>query len=180
MNKTAAIAVLAIGGVLLAGKGAVASFGQTLSPEQVHQIAVDTVQRHGLNADPCMLTAMAVVESGDKDRPQEGVDRFATRFEPHLPDTSTGIMQTLVGTAQWLHEIGYQAKPAPTLTRLYDPYSSMYYGAAYVDWLSRYGGRARGANWIIQSYNAGPGNTAGAYLRKYVTARANLERLGVC
>ncbi len=180
MAKTALTMAALAGALVYISKSATAAPGAYVPVQQVHDTAARLIDQHGLNASPCMVTAMAMVESGDINNPAAGVNRFATRFEPHLPDTSTGIMQTLLTTAQWLHEIGYTGKPKPTLQALYVPETSIYFGAAYVDWLSKYAGRSRGEDWIVQSYNAGPGGTASYHLNKYHAAKRNLQQIGVC
>ena len=57
---------------------------------------------------------------------------------------------------------------------LLDPEKSIYFGAAYVEWLSNYGGKKRGVQWIVESYNGGPGNSNSQtknHWNKYKAAR---------
>lgn len=124
-----------------------ASWPKRLNRQQVYSLAKSTVNQFGLKADPLMLTAMADIESD--------FDRFAHRNEPHINDASYGLMQTLYGTASWLYDdMGYRGKPLNGPADLYDPAVSMYFGAAYVDWLVRtYGGTEE---QIVRRYNGGP------------------------
>eukprot|EP00835_Amoeboradix_gromovi_P007143 NODE_1099_length_1180_cov_0.029602.p1 type:complete len:195 gc:universal NODE_1099_length_1180_cov_0.029602:984-400(-) len=125
-------------------------FGRTLSEAQVRNLAQSTVQTYFPRVDPNMLVAMAWIESSFR--------ADAIRYEPHIDDGSTGLMQTLVGTADWLwREMGARAFGEPSPQSLLDPAQSMYFGAAYVNWLRTYGGKARSEEWIVRAYNGGPG-----------------------
>lgn len=108
-------------------------------------------KRHfGGRLDPLMICAISEIES---DR-----QPFAYRFEPELGEASTGIMQTLQSTAEWLaREMGYKAyeiKGAPAM--LYRPFVSIYFGAAFLKWLSTYEGKKRSEEFIVRAYNGGP------------------------
>ena len=146
-----------------------------LSPaDEVLRLAETTVERHGFNADPKMLRAMAFIESS--------FNPTAVRVEPHINNASAGLMQTLVGTAQWLARdfVRYRSFGIPNLDDLMQPQVSMYFGAAYVDWLSNYNGARRSEEFIVRAYNGGPGNATGSsqtkrYYEKYLAAR---ERFG--
>lgn len=125
-------------------------FGRTLTEAQVRNLAQSTVTSHFPRVDPNMLVSMAWIESSFR--------ADAIRYEPHINDGSTGLMQTLVGTAHWLWEqMGARAFGEPTPQSLLDPAQSMYFGAAYVNWLRTYGGKARSEEWIVRAYNGGPG-----------------------
>lgn len=147
--------------------------------KDLHSVAKEIIDAHGLDASPEMIAAMALVESGDIYHPESGADRMAYRYEAHIKDASIGVMQTLIGTAQWLYDIGYKSYPRPTKDSLYNAKHSIYFGAAYVDWLANYKGVKRSESWIVQSYNAGPNNSANHHLQKYYTAKDNLKRIGV-
>lgn len=145
---TAAIAGVA---VVLSNKVGVTPGGQ-LSRQGVKRHAEETVSRFFPGVDPLMLRAMAEIESSRKP--------WAFRFETHLGDVSTGLMQTLTTTAQWLwDDMGARAFDRPTMTTLFRPEVSMYFGAAYVNWLRTYRGKAQSEQWIVESYNGGPGNS---------------------
>ena len=151
-----------------------------ISPEQMHALAVETKQRYGFNISPGMATAIAIVESGDVNMPENGLNVYAARYEPGLQDTSTGLMQTLTSTAQWLaQDMGESAFGMPSASDLLKPQESVYFGMAYLNWLSSYAGQSRSESWIVQSYNAGPGRPSSAYLQKYNRAKAWLQQKGL-
>lgn len=183
MRKAALIAVLA-GLVAFLSRKAGAASPLRLSAQEVHEIAVQVTVIYGIKADPCMLAAMAFVESGDYTDISAGVNPLATRVEVSIGDLSTGMMQTLLSTAQWLaRDMGYDAFGIPNEIDLYDPVKSMYYGAAYVEWLSSYKGVSRSERWIVQSYNGGPAADSGAvrhHFGKYDQAKGQLIQSGVC
>lgn len=143
----------------------------------VPALARQTVTSYNLSVEPSMLVAMAYIESGFKP------DAF--RFEPALLDASVGLMQTLRATARQMWSAGYKAMGgSPDYTDLRSAAVSMYYGAAYVDWLKKWYLRNRGGTpseeWLVRAYNGGPGwergrasslaNTANHW-RKYQDAR---------
>jgi len=140
-----------------------------LSRHELYLLARQVIDRNRLNVDPLMAAAIAMVESSG--------NPVALRFEPFVPhlggaDYSTGLMQTLTSTAQWLYrDMGYRQMPEPDGASLLDPKISMYFGCAYLDYLQSYRGVARSEEWIVQSYNAGPGNTQFVYLEKYLRAK---------
>ena len=143
-----------------------------LSSENVRAFAESIVASFGLRVDPDMIVRIAWIESG--------FNPSAVRFEPRIGDASAGLMQTLVGTARWLAtDMGYSAFGVPTMDKLLDqPQMSIYFGAAYLDYLSRYSGQSRSEEFIVRSYNGGPGNLGAAtadYWRKYLAAK---ERFG--
>lgn len=167
-GKQAQAAVSGVIGGALSGYG---GDGQ-LSVVETLALAERIVSEHFPHLDPGMLVAIAEIESGR--RPT------AFRLEPHVGDASTGLMQTLAGTARWMFDIGATAYPRPDATDLFDPETSMYFGAAYVDYLLRYRGEAHPEEWVIRAYNGGPGGADSAatapYWAKYAAAR---QRLGV-
>ena len=165
---------------LLIGLGAAVAFihreivksgDGVMTATDVRALADETVRLYGFNADPRMLVAMAFIESSFNPR--------AVRVEPHIEDASAGLMQTLSSTAQWLYDdfSGYRDKGRPSLDDLMRPDVSMYFGAAYVDWLSRHPRLSGSEERIVRAYNGGPGTgaqtssqTANHY-RKYLDAR---------
>ena len=63
---------------------------------------------HPGKLDPIMSASIALVESGG--------DSKAYRWEAHINEASTGLCQTLLSTAVWLHkDLGYKAFPQPTV-----------------------------------------------------------------
>ncbi|KHN21383.1 hypothetical protein glysoja_026584 [Glycine soja] len=70
-----------------------------------------------------------------------------------------GIMGIDYSTAYWLYlELGYRAYRLESVDDLNNPFVSMYFGAAYVAWLSEYEGRERPPDFFVQAYFVGPKN----------------------
>ncbi|XP_023553668.1 uncharacterized protein LOC111811152 isoform X2 [Cucurbita pepo subsp. pepo] len=70
-----------------------------------------------------------------------------------------GIMGIDYSTAFWLYmELSYRAYRLESVDDLTKPFVSMYFGAAYFDWLSEYEGRERTLQFVVQAYIAGPQN----------------------
>ncbi|XP_068657557.1 uncharacterized protein [Aristolochia californica] len=67
-----------------------------------------------------------------------------------------GLMGIDYPTAVWLHRDGYNAYQAKSEEDLSNPFLSMYFGAAYLVWLSNYEGRARTPEFVAEAYFAGP------------------------
>lgn len=147
-----------------------------VEPLTVYRIAEEMKARYFTGVDPLMVTAMAQIESSFKPG--------AVRGEPHIQDASIGLMQTLYGTARWLHDkMGFRDYQLVNEDSLMDPQTSIYYGMAYISWLTRYRGRSRSEDWIVMSYNGGPGannSMTRNHLRKYKDAKQQLKsQLGV-
>lgn len=167
----AALAALGIAGLLMAMNRRAVASGAVLSKIAIRDRAAAAIDRHGFTVDPALAANIAMVESGG--------DPSAARFEPFVPhvggpDVSTGLMQVLKSTAFWLAtDMGYRAYGSADLgERMLDPEIGLYFGLAYLDYLGRYRGEVRGEAWIVQSYNAGPGNAQLAYLAKYRAEQA--------
>jgi len=163
-----------IGAAFLAHNRAVARGGiAVLTADEVRNFA-DSVLRLPRIKVPdgaAMIVRIAWIESR--------FDTSAVRSEPRINDASIGLMQTLLGTARWLYDdLGFRHFARPTVPNLMGPQASIYYGAAYLTYLSIYAGRARSAEFVVRSYNGGPGNLSAAtadYWRKYLAAK---ERFG--
>lgn len=148
-----------------------------LTFQQVHKLAESIVFGNGFLCSPRELVATASIESSFR----PWVYRSERRADGSVWDTSYGLMQTLLGTAKDMHAKGYRAAGVPTKDSLLVPEVSMYFGAAYKDWLMRtYKGKSQ--EWYVRAYNggpgwektqAGPGNTA-VYYGRYRTAINNL------
>jgi soluble lytic murein transglycosylase-like protein len=134
---------------------------------EILKLAETVISKYGFNVDPKMVVAMIQIESAG--------NPAAVRYEPHLRDVSVGLMQTLGGTARWLaEEMGYNAYGVPSNQDLINPEISIYFGAAYIHWLSTYKGQNRGVKWIVESYNGGPGQSNSQtrnHWNKYKAAR---------
>ncbi|KAG9136567.1 hypothetical protein Leryth_014410 [Lithospermum erythrorhizon] len=71
----------------------------------------------------------------------------------------TGLMGIDYATARWLHkDLGFQAYMIDSAEDLSNPFVSMYFGIAYLAWLSEYEGRERTPQFIVQAYLGGPQN----------------------
>lgn len=151
-------------------KSAVAS-GNTLSLPNVRNLARQAIGIGNFNVPVDRLVRIAWIESH--------FDPNAARYEPHLGDTSTGLTQTLLSTARWLaKDMGYSAYGIPTAAALTSPQVSLYFGAAYLDWLSTYRGIDRGEEWIVRSYNGGPGHSQSATERYWAKFQAAEKEIG--
>lgn len=148
-----------------------------ISSFEVYNLALKVRADYNLLPSAKLITTIATIESGDHRNPNRH-DRLGKRYEPHINDTSYGIMQTLYrDCAKWLYDVkGYRGRKLGSPERLYSPLTSIYFGAAYIDWLMRaYGGTEE---QIARRYNGGPrgekvAQTA-AYWEKYKIAKANL------
>ncbi|GFP99273.1 hypothetical protein PHJA_002071300 [Phtheirospermum japonicum] len=71
----------------------------------------------------------------------------------------TGLMGIDYPTARWLYKHGgYKDYKAESVEDLTKPFVSMYFGAAYLNWLSEYEGRDRDLQFVVQAYLCGPQN----------------------
>ncbi|KAJ9551252.1 hypothetical protein OSB04_015297 [Centaurea solstitialis] len=72
----------------------------------------------------------------------------------------TGLMGIDYPTACWIYrDLGYRAYKMDSLDDVTKPFVSMYFGAAYVVWLSEYEGRKRSMEFVVEAYiSGGPKN----------------------
>jgi hypothetical protein len=142
-------------------------WNRVLTEAEIRALASYVRQNYGFNASEKGLVTIAWIESSFRPwvERDEGFDK------------STGLMQTLLGTAKDMYAKGYSHMGAPTHARLKNPLVSMYFGAAYVDWLKK-NWPGRSSEWYARAYNGGPGwertangptNTA-KYYSKFVEA----------
>jgi Transglycosylase SLT domain len=119
-----------------------------LTRPQVERIAQEITRRYFPRVDWRMLVTMAWVESS--------FNPNAYRFESHLDDASYGLLQTLLkNNALWMYQNrGATAMGRPDQGTLRDPIVSIYFGAAYVNWLM---GQNTSPEWVVRAYNGGPG-----------------------
>ncbi len=154
-------------------------FPRVMSFDDVRKIAEQVILSHFPNVDIRMVMAMVQIESA--------FDRYAERREPHIRnqytsagDFSYGLMQPLYTTALWLtREMGFTAFKIDGPGALYDPATNIYIGCAYISWLSRWKGKRRSEDWIVKSYNGGPGADNGqvrTHLAKYHAAKLRQAR----
>lgn len=117
-----------------------------LSRVEVKAIAEIILSRHfsTKGAKPSVLCALAEFSSM----------RFVNGAGPRV-----GIMGIDYPTAFWLYkDAGYKAYVVNSVDDLCNPFASMYFGAAYMAWLSKYEGRERTDQFIVQAYLKGPEN----------------------
>lgn len=134
------------------------------------------MQRHRsvLKIDAIMLASVAMVESSGDPR--------AYRYERHLGEASTGLTQVLTSTAQWLaKDLGYNAYGVPDEKDLYDPDIALYFGAAYLTWLSNYQGKKQTEEFVIRGFNGGPNGiglkSTQRYWEKYLKAKREMKEV---
>eukprot|EP00897_Mesotaenium_endlicherianum_P001038 jgi/Mesen1/10935/ME000095S10266 len=145
-----------------------------LTPTEMRAVAEIVVGRYFRGQlDPAWVCAVAQVESAC--RP------LAYRFEPARGEASTGLMQVLQSTGEWLaKEMGFRqyALDDWAVTGLYRPFAAVYYGCAYLSWLSTYARMPRSEEFVIRGYNGGPGGVNSVatlnYWNKYKRAKEAL------
>lgn len=121
----------------------------TMSRHQVYDLAQNIVTTYGLLPDPLWLVGIAGNESDRR------AGELLARYEPGVKDHSYGMMQTLWKTAKELHDkFGYNDVPLNAPEDLANPYTSMYFAAAYLTWLMRWK-PGLSEEYYIRSYNAG-------------------------
>ncbi|CAI5479642.1 unnamed protein product [Closterium sp. Yama58-4] len=110
-------------------------------------------------------------------RVESSWEPLAYRFEPHKGEASTGLMQVLQSTAMWLAEdMGYHAYTVDWASAmLYPPFLGMYYGMAYLAWLTNFKGVHRSEEFVVWAYNGGPRGAdkpaTTVYWRRYLRAK---------
>ncbi|KAL8461862.1 hypothetical protein ACS0TY_033092 [Phlomoides rotata] len=73
----------------------------------------------------------------------------------------SGLMGIDYPTARWLYkDLGYKGYTVQSVEDLTKPFISMYFGAAYMTWLSQYKGRERTLEFVVQAYLSGPQNVS--------------------
>ncbi|CAI5494631.1 unnamed protein product [Closterium sp. Naga37s-1] len=154
-----------------------------LTSEEMHAVASIIESRHfsgtrlaGLaGSEGDLAAAIARVESAWQP--------LAYRFENKLGEASTGLMQVLQSTAEWLaREMGYPAYAADVASSmLCRPFAGVYYGMAYLAWLTTYKGIARSEEFVVHAYHGGPGGwekeSAARHWSKYLQAKEELLRM---
>lgn len=170
-GTAAAVAgVLGLGAAIAALSRRTISLGAPLTESEVRNFAGSIIRNFNLRVDDDQVVRIAWIESA--------FDPSALRLEPHINDASAGLMQTLVSTAQWLAtDMGYEAFGVPKLANLMSPQTSIYFGSAYLQYLSNYRGRRRSEEWMVRSYNGGPGHSRAStdrYWQRYREAKREL------
>lgn len=125
-----------------------------LTRAQVEALAKKITAQYFPAVDWRMLVTMAAIESTFMPNAQ----RKEYNSKGEVRDISYGLMQVLISTAEWLYaSLGRRSYGPATVANLTKPETSLYYGAAYVNWLRRWNGLARSEEWIVRAYNGGPG-----------------------
>uniref|UniRef100_A0A2P2JCI2 Transglycosylase SLT domain-containing protein n=1 Tax=Rhizophora mucronata TaxID=61149 RepID=A0A2P2JCI2_RHIMU len=82
---------------------------------------------------------------------------LATQYNKKNKQTTIGIMQISPETAEWLsRDMGYrtfEVEGKPEI--LYRPFVSVYFGAAYIKWLSNFEQQERSEEFIVRAYKGG-------------------------
>lgn len=98
----------------------------------------DAGRRHGV--DPALIKGFIQIESA--------WDVNASRYEPHIKDSSWGLMQVLLKTGKWMLQ-----NDNLTISQLVTPKNNVEAGVRYIKYqLNRYKGNVKDA---IAAYNAG-------------------------
>ncbi|KAG0469985.1 hypothetical protein HPP92_016685 [Vanilla planifolia] len=92
----------------------------------------------------------------------------------------TGLMGIDYPTAFWIYrDLGFRAYEVKSVEDLYNPFISMYFGVAYYSWLSKYEGRERNQEFLVQAYLGGPENVklqeTGPLWKKFQEVLQNYE-----
>lgn len=98
----------------------------------------------------------------------------------HGVRSRTGLMGIDYPTAAWLYrDCGHTTYTVNSVDDLYNPFASMYFGSAYLGWLSQYEGRERSHEFIVQAYLGGPDKVnlqeTGPYWKKFLDALRHYE-----
>ncbi|KAH7557855.1 hypothetical protein ACOSP7_027766 [Xanthoceras sorbifolium] len=132
------------------------------------------VRRHfDSHIDQGMINAIAELES----------DRqiLAMQYDKKTKETFLGLMQISPKTALWLvSELGYLSHGVETDPEvLFRPFTSIYFGAAYVKWLSNFQESERSEEFIVRAYKAGTKKATHKstlpYWKRYVSVKESLR-----
>ncbi|XP_059666725.1 uncharacterized protein LOC132312387 isoform X2 [Cornus florida] len=131
------------------------------------------VERHFYSEiDSDMICALAELES---DR-----QPLSTRYNKKTKEVTMGIMQILPKTAEWLvREVGYQAYGVEGNSNLlYRPFINIYFGAAYLKWLSNFSQKERTEEFIVRAYKGGTKKATHKstlpYWKRYLSVKESL------
>ncbi|XP_020586367.1 uncharacterized protein LOC110028733 isoform X2 [Phalaenopsis equestris] len=118
-----------------------------------------------------MLCALAEILS-DRQLLRESYDK-------KLKENKIGIMQVAQSTAEWLaREMGYRKYTAEDESLLYRPFENLYFGAAYVKWLSNYDGKQRSEEYVVRAYKGGikkaTHKSTATYFERYFSFKRSL------
>ncbi|KAL9681913.1 hypothetical protein QQ045_013703 [Rhodiola kirilowii] len=121
----------------------------------------------------------AVAELGSDRQP------LAARYDKKKKETTMGIMQVLPKNADFLAgELGYQAyETQGNHDLLYRPFVNVYFGVAYLKWLSNYENKERSEEFVVRAYKGGVKKATHKstlpYWRRYLSVKESLpSRMG--
>ncbi|GLU05034.1 hypothetical protein SLE2022_221590 [Rubroshorea leprosula] len=150
-----------------------------LTQIEMKAVADIVIHRHfDSKLDPEMICAIAELES---DR-----QPLAIRYEKKIKDTTIGIMQLLPKTAEWLSgEHGYQSYQVQGIPDLlFRPFVSVYFGAAYLEWLSNFEGKERSEEFVVRAYKGGTKQATHKstlpYWKRYLSVKESLPYRKIC
>ncbi|KAJ6312086.1 hypothetical protein OIU77_013772 [Salix suchowensis] len=145
-----------------------------LTQTEMKAVADIIVRRHfDSQIQPDMICAIAELAS---DR-----QPLSTRwYDKKTKETAQGIMQILPKTAEWLlRDLGYKAYEVegnPDI--LYRPFVSVYFGAAYIKWLSKFEEEERSEEFVVRAYNGGTAKATHKstlqYWKRYLAVKESL------
>ncbi|GMN36482.1 hypothetical protein TIFTF001_042446 [Ficus carica] len=125
-----------------------------------------------------MICAIAELES----------DRhpLAKWYDKKSKDTTRGIMQLLPKTADWLyrdlHYQSYEVEGNPDL--LFKPFVNVYFGAAYLKWLSNFDQKERSEEFVVRSYKGGTKKATSKktlpFWQRYLSVKENYPPRKMC
>ncbi|CAI5470597.1 unnamed protein product [Closterium sp. Yama58-4] len=134
--------------------------------EEIHAATLVLLRRHfsgrGKRLWPTGLASSegdAVLAVCAVARVESAWQPLAYRFEPRLGEASIGLMQVLQSSAEWLaRDMGYRAYAADVASSMIRrPFAGLYYGMAYLAWLTTYKGISRSEEFVVRAYHGGPG-----------------------
>ncbi|CAN8293107.1 unnamed protein product [Cochlearia groenlandica] len=121
-----------------------------LTQTEMKAVADITVRRHFESLlDLEMICAIAELESDRKP--------LIMRYNKKTKETGLGILQVFAKTAEWLAGgQGYQAYNVDdNADMLHKPFINVYFGAAYLKWLTDYQNNQRSEEFVVRAYNGG-------------------------
>ncbi|CAI5962427.1 unnamed protein product [Closterium sp. NIES-64] len=151
-----------------------------LTFEEVHAVASILERRH-FSSEGKRLFPEGLEGGNDVAAAVSGLARVesswqltACRWETR--EYSTGLMQVLQSTAKSLEVQGYDAYIETAHNSfLYRPFEAMYYGMAYLSYLSHYKGIPHSEESVVRGYNGGPRGiykpATEPYWNKYLQAK---------
>ncbi|CAI9088039.1 OLC1v1022268C1 [Oldenlandia corymbosa var. corymbosa] len=144
-----------------------------LTQTEIKAVAGIIVRRHFVSQiDSDMLCAIATLES---DR-----QPLATQYNKKSKETMLGIMQILPKTAEWLaRDLGYRNYDfSGNQKHLYKPFVNVYFGAAYLKWLSTYDQKDRSEEFMVRAYKGGTKKATHKstlqYWKRYISVKESL------